>query len=348
MIQQILLVSFKKQLYDIADDRKIHQGKVPRLGGFAFKPSIFFTIAIILGINLAFGQRQILNEIDNSLLQLAFGYCSVLLLYMVGLADDLIGIRYRAKFIFQILCGIMLIYSNVYITDLHGILGIDKIPVWAGSLLTIFITVFIINAINLIDGIDGLASGLCSSALALYGIIFHMLGRYFFSMLAFATLGVLVSFFYYNVFGNPNKCKKIFMGDTGSLTIGFMLCFFGITLSTNKYPESIEVFNPFVLGFAPLIIPCFDVIRVFFHRIRNNKNPFLPDKNHIHHKLIAIGLRQKEAMIYIVVSSLLLSLCNIYMSAYININLLLIGDVLIWTSANVWLTKKINRSYSDQ
>ena len=209
--------------------------------------------------------------------------------------------------------------------------------------LTIFVTVFIINAINLIDGIDGLASGLCSIAFLFYGLTFIWFHQYLYAMLAFATLGVLIPFYYYNVFGNAEKGRKIFMGDTGSLTIGIMLCFLSIKVSHLSATVSPHHFNPFVMAFAPLLVPCFDVVRVYLHRVRNGKNPFLPDKNHIHHKLLAIGMRQRTAMVFIVLTSTVLTFLNILLSAYINSNLLLCMDIVLWTTANIFLTKKIHR-----
>ena len=158
VIPQILLIAFRKQLFDLPDERKIHHCAVPRLGGIAFKPVVFFTIALLLGINMALGHSEMLSEIGNNVRPLAFAFCSIMVLYLVGMADDLIGIRYRAKFVIQILCGVMLIAGGIYINNLHGILGIHAVPLWLGYPLTILIVVFIINAINLIDGIDGLAS----------------------------------------------------------------------------------------------------------------------------------------------------------------------------------------------
>ena len=220
VIPQILLIAFRKKLFDFPDERKVHHCAVPRLGGIAFKPVVFFTIALLLGINMVLGHSEILSEIGNDVCSLAFAFCSIMVLYLVGMADDLIGIRYRAKFVIQILCGVMLIAGGVYINNLYGVLGIHAVPLWLGYPLTILIVVFIINAINLIDGIDGLASGLCSIACLFYGLTFFMLHQYVYAMLAFATLGVLVPFFYYNVFGNAKHGRKIFMGDTGSLALG--------------------------------------------------------------------------------------------------------------------------------
>ena len=234
-----------------------------------------------------------------------------------------------------------------YLDDLNGILGIYELPAWIGYLLTVLATVFIINAINLIDGIDGLASGLCSIACLFYGVIFFLFEKYIYSMLAFATLGVLMPFFYYNVFGKVEHHKKIFMGDTGSLTIGMMLCFLSIRLVQCGADEGGKILNPMILAFSPLIIPCFDVVRVYLHRVRNGKNPFLPDKNHIHHKLIAIGMKQRTVMILIIAVSLLFTLGNILLSKYIEINLLLVIDIAIWTLVNIGLSRRIKKLQSN-
>ena len=343
VIPQILLIAFRRRLFDEPDERKIHQCVVPRLGGMAFKPVVFFSFILLLALNVSTGHDELLKEIGAKALPLAYAFCAIIMLYLVGIADDLIGVRYRAKFFIQIVCGIMLVAGGVELSDLHGMLFIHTMPSWISIPLTIFVTVFIINAINLIDGIDGLASGLCSIAFLFYGLTFIWFHQYLYAMLAFATLGVLIPFYYYNVFGKAEKGRKIFMGDTGSLTIGIMLCFLSMQVSHLSATTSPHHFNPFVMAFAPLLVPCFDVVRVYLHRVRNGKNPFLPDKNHIHHKLLAIGMRQRTAMVTIVLSSTVLTFLNILFSAYINSSLLLCMDIALWTMANIHITRKIRR-----
>ena len=342
LIPQILLISFRKRLFDVPDERKIHQGVVPRLGGIAFKPVVFFSVALALGLSMLLGYGQFLGNIGSESRPLAFGFCTIIMLYLVGMADDLIGIRYRAKFGIQIICGVLVIAGGLWVNDLHGLLFIHALPEWIGYPITVFAVVFIINAINLIDGIDGLASGLCGVAMLFYGLVFFIIGAYIYALLAFATLGVLVPFFYYNVFGDPAKKNKIFMGDTGSLTIGMMICILSLKL-LDGFPANPAVQQPnaFFLAYSPLIIPCFDVVRVYLHRVRNGKNPFLPDKNHIHHKLLAIGMQQRTAMVTIVTVSVCFTLCNILLSRYVDATVLLVSDILIWTLANLWLTRKI-------
>ena len=346
VIPQILLIAFRKKLFDEPDERKIHHSLVPRLGGIAFTPVIFFVSFLLVGLNLVFGHINILTGSLADLSPILFGFSAMLLLYLVGIADDLIGVRYRAKFIAQVLCAVMLLTGGIWINDLHGTLGIHDIPSWVGYPLTVLAVVFIINAINLIDGIDGLASGLSGVACLVYGITFYMTSQYLYAMLAFATLGVLLPFFYYNVFGDASKRKKIFMGDTGSLTIGIVLAILSIRMAMYPLDECIWHANPLVLGFAPLFVPCCDVVRVYLHRVRNGKNPFLPDKNHIHHKLLAIGMPQRAAMISILVSTFIVVVSNIVVSRYININLLLLADVILWIIGNIWLSRRAARRNS--
>ena len=342
LIPQILLVSYRRKLFDMPDERKIHRGTVPRLGGIAFTPVILFSVSLLLGMSILMGNTDMENMMRINAQAISFGLCALLLMYLTGMSDDLIGVRYRAKFVVQIFCAVLLIGAGMYVNDLHGIIGLGHISPWFGIPLTILIVVFVVNAINLIDGIDGLASGLSSAAFIIYGTAFLMIGKPIFAMLSFACLGVLIQFFYYNVFGSAERKKKIFMGDTGSLTIGLLLAFLGLALlqwSPDKFPTFRT--NPMILAVSPLIIPCFDVVRVFLHRVRRHGNPFLPDKTHIHHKMLAIGLNQRLAMVLIVVASITFSIANILLSRYVEVNLLLILDILLWTLANLWLTRHI-------
>ena len=346
LIPQILLIAFRRNLFDEVDERKIHHGTVPRLGGIAFVPVIFFSTILLCGIHIAMGNESFIDLFASNARALCFAVCCLLVLYLVGIADDLIGIRYSAKFVAQILCSVMLIAGGLTINNLHGILGIYILPDWISWLLTVLFVVFIINAINLIDGVDGLASGLSSVALLFYGYFFVLEERYIFAMLSFAAIGVLLPFFYYNVFGRAERRRKIFMGDTGSLTIGFLLCFLGIRLIT-CIPDDEGLPNPLLIMLSPLAIPSLDVLRVFIHRKRLHKNPFMPDKSHIHHKLLAAGMVQRGVMLVIVFGTVVLTFLNIFISRYIEVTILALIDIVLWTVFNIWLTSRIKRSGSD-
>lgn len=259
----------------------------------------------------------------------------MVLLYLTGIADDLVGVRYRQKFIVQILCASLFPAVGLWINDLYGLFGIDFISPYIGVPLTILTIVFITNAINLIDGIDGLASGLSSVALLVFGFLFMEKGLWIYSMLAFSTFGVLVPFFYYNVFGSAEHARKIFMGDTGSLTLGYILSFLAIKYSQNT--ESIPVTQgAFVIAFSTLIVPAFDVVRVVIVRIYNGKSPFEPDKNHIHHQFLAMGFTVRQAMLLILLVSCVFSGINILLMPYVDNTLMLIGDIVVWIGLNLW------------
>lgn len=343
LIPQILLIAYRRNLFDEVDERKIHKGSIPRLGGIAFEPVILLSIALVLGGNIMLGQETFADIFAERELLLVAAFCSVQLLYLVGIADDLIGIKYRAKFVVQIVCALLLICSGCWFDTFAGALGIEQLSPWIGYPFTAVVIVFLINAINLIDGIDGLASGLSSIACIIYGVSFFLLGKYALSIIAFATLGVLCPFFYYNVFGDVKKHSKIFMGDTGSLTIGLILSILGIKLYTMPATSALE-FKPAVLAFSPLIIPCFDVIRVYIMRIRQHRSPFLPDKSHIHHKFLAAGMNPRPAMVTLVSISALFCLVNLALSTIMDINIIVVLDILFWFLFNGWLNLRIRRT----
>ena len=342
LIPQILVIAYRKNLFDSIDGRKIHTQIVPRLGGLSFFPSIFFSIVLIAGISIQFGLQTTLSAYSATAVQICFLGCAVMIMYAVGMVDDLVGVRYIAKFVVQIIAAILLVSSGSYITDLHDFLWLPLLPDWIGYALTIFCIVFIVNAINLIDGIDGLASGLCIVAFIFYSIVFYSGQEYVFSMIASASAGTLIPFFYYNVFGKAARHKKIFMGDTGALTIGMILAFCTINIINMEQVEIIGSDNTFVVAVTPLIIPCFDVVRVYLHRVIRHRNPFLPDKCHIHHKLLALGLSQRAALCIIMLWSALFIIVNILLSPFINPTILIAADVILWTSVNIILTQSIS------
>ncbi len=344
IIPRILVISFKKHLFDIPNERKVHQGVIPRLGGVSFFPAVIFTLSFMIGLNQIYGSDlfpSIIAANDTSVL--SFGLSSLLLLYLTGITDDLIGVRYHQKFLVQIFCAILLAFSGIWVNNLYGIFGIYELPVWVGVPFTVFIIVFITNAINLIDGIDGLASGLSGIAFLFFAVLFIYQQEWLYAALAIITLGTIIPFFYYNVFGNPKRGRKIFMGDTGSLTIGFILSILAIRFS--MYDEIVphRIPDAIVIAFSVLITPVFDVVRVILHRIRFKKNIFSPDKNHIHHKFLALGYSHRTAMIIILLISSGFAAMNLLLLTHVNINVLLFLDILIWTCMQLYLTRRINR-----
>lgn len=342
LIPKILLISFRKNLFDVPNSRKIHTSTVPRLGGLAFMPSIFFTIAVLVGLNrLMLTNLHVPYFVFNPV-TLCFGMCAVMIIYLVGIADDLIGVKYRAKFAAQVIAALFIVSTGMWIHNLDGFLGVYYLPEWVGVPLSVLVIVFIMNAINLIDGIDGLASGLSGIAFILYAVVFYMAGQIIYAIACCAILGTLIPFFYYNVFGDAKINKKIFMGDTGSLTTGLLLSFMAFHICNMRIPQ-LWHYDMFVVAFSPLIIPCFDVLRVFGNRILHHHNPFTPDMTHIHHKLLACGLRQRYAMIIILLASMLFTAANVILAPYLNITWLVIIDLVAVFAGNYILNIIINR-----
>lgn len=347
LIPQILLIAFRRKLFDEPDERKIHHSTVPRLGGIAFEPVILFTIFILLVFDVHTGRLQLMEELGNNVLSLSIGVCSLILLYLVGIADDLIGVKYSAKFVAQVGCGLLFLFGGLYISDFHGLFFFtDKLPWYMFWPLTVMLVVFIINAMNLIDGIDGLASGLSGVALGYYGGVFFEIGEYAYALVAFATLGTVIPFFYYNVFGKAEKQKKIFMGDTGSLTIGLVLCLLSFRMA-NVYIDPthtcLSKVHPMFLAFSPLMVPCMDVVRVFMYRLKCKKNPFMPDKSHIHHKLLSLGMSQHVAMISILFFSAFIIATSLVLSKEMDPTLLFMGIVVFFAAINIWMHAKIQK-----
>lgn len=339
IIPRILMISLRKKLFDIPDERKVHKRAIPRLGGVSFFPTILLSCCAVLTLRTLTGYGVPVFQATYILPECLLLVCGMTLLYLTGIADDLIGVRYIQKLIIQIVCASFFPVAGLWINDLYGLFGVDMLSGWIGIPFTIIIIVFITNAINLIDGIDGLASGLSIVALLVFGVLFIEKSLWLYSMLAFSTLGVLVPFFYYNVFGSAERARKIFMGDTGSLTLGYILSFLAIKYSQNN-PEAISYTEgAFVIAFSTLIVPAFDVIRVIIVRMRIGKSPFEPDKNHIHHKFLAMGFTPRKAMIILLFVSCVFSGANIILMPYVNNTVMLIGDIAVWIVLNLWWDK---------
>ena len=341
VLPKISLVSIRKRLFDRVDSRKIHTGPIPRLGGIAFFPCISVAVSLVIVFhNLYSGVNLLDMDLTTRLLAL---FSSLFLLYLMGMMDDLIGVRYRSKFVVQIMCGVLLVFSGIYFDTFYGLFGIYEIPTWIGKPFTVFITVFILNAVNLIDGIDGLASGLSIIAFLAFGCMFARLEWWLYALISFTALGVLIPFFYFNVFGQVKRGRKIFMGDTGSLTIGLLLATLAVRLSMTDSEKETVIPGAIVIAFSFLIVPMLDVVRVVLHRVRNGKNPFMPDRNHIHHKFMALGMSQRKAMVFILSIASFFALTNVFAIHHIPVTALFLTDVVVWTLFHISITAKINK-----
>ena len=335
IIPRILVISHKKRLYDVPDARKVHTMPVPRLGGLSFFPVILMSMFLVIGFRLYFWDMDTSSLSFNMLYEYLFLFVGMTLLYLVGVCDDLVGVGYRYKFAVQIAAAFLLVLSGNWFDSLGGLFGIYSVPAWMGMPFTVFIVVYITNAINLIDGIDGLASGLCCIALSVLSVIFFLRGQYVYALLAICTLGILMPFWCYNVFGNANRGHKLFMGDAGSLTLGYVISFLIIHMSvTNEVSPTLS--NPYmVIAFSTVLVPLLDVIRVVLHRLREHKNPFLPDKNHFHHKLLRTGMRVRVVMVTILGIAVSFIGLNAWLAWQMNITFLLGINLILWSSLHL-------------
>ena len=341
---RILVISHKKRLYDVPDARKVHTMPVPRLGGLSFFPVILMSMFLVIGFRLYFWDMDTSSLSFNMLYEYLFLFVGMTLLYLVGVCDDLVGVGYRYKFAVQIAAAFLLVLSGNWFDSFGGLFGIYSVPVWVGVPFTVFIVVYITNAINLIDGIDGLASGLCCIALSVLSVIFFLRGQYVYALLAVCTLGILMPFWCYNVFGNANRGHKLFMGDAGSLTLGYVISFLIIHMSvTNEVSPTLS--NPYmVIAFSTVLVPLLDVIRVVLHRLREHKNPFLPDKNHFHHKLLRTGMRVRVVMVCIIAISAFFILLNSSLAWRVDITYLFFLNLFCWSILHVGLNRLIERN----
>lgn len=273
---KVLKIALLKNLVDNPDARKLQRNPVPVMGGIA----VFFGIAIGLCCSQA-----IFNSASTFML-----ISAMLVMLYTGTMDDIIDLSPTIRFIIEILVIVWLMYaSNSSINCFWGLWGVSTIPQWISYPLTVFAAVGIINAINLIDGVNGLSSGFCFMSSVLFAIFFYTTGSKTMTTLAMSAAGAIVPFFLHNVFG---KNTKMFIGDGGTLVIGTMMAMFVISI-LGKNPGCIKLaasgagLIPFTL--AVLSIPVFDTVRVMSTRILNKKSPFHPDKTHLHHMFIDLG-----------------------------------------------------------
>ncbi len=230
IIPYILLVTYKKRLFDPIDARKLHQRIIPRLGGVAFAPIqcclLVVTLVVVFKLDAIDLNVQSWAFIQNLMVLI----CGLVILFILGLGADLIGVDYKWKFATQIVVASLFPLSGLWINDLYGLGFIISLPFWIGAPLTVFLVVLVINAINLMDGLDGLCSGLVGVGCIVLGALFIYYQAWIHALFAFITAGVLIPFFYYNVFGTIRRRRQIFMGDTGSMTLGYSIAFLSIVL----------------------------------------------------------------------------------------------------------------------
>ena len=293
--------------------RSSHLRKIPNLGGI----SMFYSLAVCASI-FAFELFDLYK----------FLFASLVILLYIGVMDDIVVMRaYKKLFAQIIVTSLMVIGSDVRIRSFFGLFGVYELNYFFSVAISIFTFIVLINAFNLIDGIDGLAGGYSILCSAMFGISYYRLGEYNYPLVVLSgvIIGCVIGFLYFNLSNYRNN--KIFMGDTGSMILGFLLAFTAICFIDIFIDKELPEVPRYYLQSAPaiamaiLILPIIDTLNVFIIRICNGKSPFVADKNHIHHSLLKLGLTHRRSTVYILMYYLFI-VSVAYFFRHINVNVL--------------------------
>lgn len=282
LIPVLRKMAYYVQLVDKPNHRKLHQQAIPVMGGIA----VFISVALVM-------QRTLQVEFATFTNSNLFMGGSILLL--TGIIDDHQDISAILKLCIQLILAHFVFMEGIRIETLHGLFGIYAIPLWVQYVLTVMAITGVINAYNLMDGVDGLVGGLALIGLGIYTILSVMSNQYQLTLFFLAIMGSLVAFLGFNL----SKTKKIFLGDAGSMVIGYVMVVSGIRLVQVAGDTDLNTY--FVTSVvAVMLIPVFDTIRVFRKRIKEGKSPFRADKTHLHHLVLSLGLKHKMVTLFIV------------------------------------------------
>ncbi|MBC7874084.1 MAG: undecaprenyl/decaprenyl-phosphate alpha-N-acetylglucosaminyl 1-phosphate transferase [Ferruginibacter sp.] len=273
-IPVVLQVAEKKKLYDIPDERKLHTRLIASLGGVAIFGG--FMLAALLSIE---GRENY---------EFQYFFAAAMVIFFLGLKDDLMILSATKKFIGQIIAASILIHlGGIRLDSMYGLFGFEQVPEGFGLALSYLTIIVVINSFNLIDGVDGLAASLGILTMLVFGSYFFAVNMQAYALLSFSMAGSLVAFMIFN-----HHPAKIFMGDSGSLMIGLVNAILVIKFINVAHEPSvaIPITSSVAIGFAILIVPLLDTLRVFSVRIINGRSPFTPDRNHVHHLLLDRGL----------------------------------------------------------
>lgn len=309
----LIKVAVLKRLIDVpTEDRKIHKRAVPTIGGIIIYAATLFSFSLWYNIDDLHEYADIYESVKEFKILVA----TSLVLFFVGVKDDIIGTSPVKKLFANILVGLILVLmGDIRITGLHGVFGVEGIPEWGSVFLSLFTYIVVVNAMNLIDGVDGLAAGVGFIASSVFGVWFIFANEYTLASLSFSLSGALLGFLIFNF--SP---AKIFMGDSGSLIIGMFICVLSIKLI--EFPLHrldnfwMHISKP-IFVIAALSYPLTDTLRIFIIRAAKGQSPFAADRNHLHHRLLDCGYSHVKTVIIIYVFSMLsvgISLLSYYLN----------------------------------
>jgi len=285
----IIRIAKAKKLFDMPDERKKHRSCVPTMGGLAIYATIV-TVSLTM-INTC-GMNGVATSSLSSLPPIIAGFTVI---FFIGMKDDLLNISAWKRLMVEVIALFILsVIGEVRLHHLQGMFYITEIGYFPSIALSIFTGIVIINAFNLIDGIDGLAASIAMLGSVVFGVYFFMTNELEYSVFAAIILGSLIPYFIYNVYGKKNK---IFMGDTGSLILGFAMTVlvFRFNQMTAVQQTRLNFVAAPAFSFAVLIIPLFDTLRVFTLRLSRGQSPFKADRGHLHHLLLDLGFNHIQS-----------------------------------------------------
>ena len=334
---KMLKIAKARNLTDDPDERKRQHDPVPMLGGIA----VFMGVICGLGIACTITDLTLIFPIVMMMATMLY----------IGAMDDMVGLPPIYRIIIEIFAILVLIYgSGMCIDNFNGLWGIYQIP-WAIAVpLTVFAGVGIINAINMIDGINGLSSGLCIACSIYFGANFFHLGDIPNSVLAFAMAFSLMPFNVHNVFGSKSR---MFIGDAGTMMMGILLTWFVIRfLSFYGVERGLPGgLCPIANSLSILSVPVFDTLRVMVMRLLQGRSPFKPDRTHLHHAFVDCGFSHFFTTVSEILISLVVFMTSIVaywlgLSAEIQLYLVILsGVVFVWGTYFILVRLKKNRSF---
>lgn len=313
VLRQAYLRNFNKQITG-GDE---NTNRVLRLGGSVLLPCVFIGVTSSMIIMSEGGDMS--QSIKTTTLILGTG---VMLVYLIGLFDDLFGISKKYRFAIQILSAATLPLCDLYLNNLYGFCGIEFLPIYLSVLLTILVVVLVVNAVNIIDGIDGLLSIFAMLCLTCFGVCFANSGNQIYCIITASMIGAIIVFFCYNMFGTLERKTKTYIGDSGSMMIGFSLAYLALKFVIAEDKSTFDALERMLICFSLLFVPCIDLVRVFFERILQADMPFSSDQRHLHHLFIKTGIFERMTLLAMMSLILLFLLANLAFS--------LMGISLTW------------------
>lgn len=322
LLPLIIRLAHENKIYDIPDERKTHNYPVSSLGG----------IAIFSGLILS---MLLVSDFNNYNAEIQYYIAGLFVIFILGLLDDIFILKAWKKTLGQLaVAAVLTLKGGLVVTSLHGFFGIYTLTHMESIYISFFTIILLINAFNLLDGVDGLAASIGLVACLLFGTFFLINNATAYAVLAFSISGSLLAFLMYNF-----PPAKIFMGDSGSTLLGLICSMLAIKFVENSNVQlNFARYSTPAIAFGFLLIPLLDVLRVFALRISKGKSPLVPDRNHLHHLLQNKGLTHTEVTItlltgQLVIAGITFSLQNI------NINLVLACQFLLYF-ASVYILKR--------